>query len=226
MNVTAETLTILIFLIPGFISSGILNTFLTRRNVNNTSRIVEALIFSLIIYTTVSTTIGQSAVLLVEERIAGTARLSIQYNPKVVWSIIIASIILPFCIVVLFKKDVHTKLLRKKSLRWLKIPTLQPYDNMWVGVFMKEERYVTVNLRDGRRIFGWPRYYSVRPQDGMLYLYHPAWIDANKKYVELDIHGILLNREDITSIEFTTVSRRNAQPAKPKEANNVQREGI
>ena len=63
-----------------------------------------------------------------------------------------------------------------------------------------------VNLTDGRRLFGWPQYYSNHPEEGLLYLYDAAWIDGDGQYVDLDAHGILLTRkDDIESIVFTNL---------------------
>ena len=77
-----------------------------------------------------------------------------------------------------------------------------------------------VRLSDGRRLFGWPLYYSNQPEEGLLYLYDPAWIDKDGKYIDLDAHGILLTRKDgIDSIVFTkiefgqAVDREQSQPA-------------
>ncbi|MDQ1272424.1 MAG: hypothetical protein QG591_1054 [Planctomycetota bacterium] len=46
MNISIETLTIFVFLIPGFVSSLIINTIVVRKEKDNLSKIIEALIFS------------------------------------------------------------------------------------------------------------------------------------------------------------------------------------
>ena len=60
-----------------------------------------------------------------------------------------------------------------------------------LDVFTEQKRYVIVNLADGRRVFGWPMYYSNNPEEGCLYLYD-AWINDEGKYIDLRIHGLFL----------------------------------
>lgn len=74
-------------------------------------------------------------------------------------------------------------------------------------------RYVEVALTDGRRLFGWPLYYSNHPDEGLLYLYDAAWIDADGNYLDLDAHGILLTKkDDIAAIVFTNLEFDKATP--------------
>jgi hypothetical protein len=109
-----------------------------------------------------------------------------------------------------------------KFLRRLGVTSLSGYESTWLAVFMLEPRYVIVNTRDGRRIFGWPMYRSNTMKEGLLYLYDPAWIDQNLKYIDLGVHGILLTHRDIASIEFTRVSRANAKEAEGTEGTHEQ----
>ena len=86
-------------------------------------------------------------------------------------------------------------------------------DNTWIDIFFDQRRYVEVTLTDGRRLFGWPLYYSSHPEEGLLYLQDPAWID-NGEYVDLNAHGILLTSKDriesivFTQLEFGQATRR------------------
>ena len=54
---TFQALQILIFLIPGFISATILNVLIVRKEKREFGKIVEALIFSMVIYTIYSFTV-------------------------------------------------------------------------------------------------------------------------------------------------------------------------
>jgi hypothetical protein len=60
-----------------------------------------------------------------------------------------------------------------------------------------------VNLKDERRLYGWPMYYSDDPQEGFIYLYQPSWIDDKEnKLIECNTHGMLIQFDKIDFIEF------------------------
>ena len=104
--------------------------------------------------------------------------------------------------------DFHMKILRRMRLTYK-----TARDSTWIDIFIDQRRYVEVAFTDGRRLFGWPLYYSNQPEEGLLYLYDAAWIDAEGKYVDLDAHGILLTKkEDIESIVFTDLEFGQAGP--------------
>ena len=61
---TFQALQILIFLIPGFISATILNVLIVRKERKEFGKIVEALIFSMFIYTIYSFIFGKAPIAL------------------------------------------------------------------------------------------------------------------------------------------------------------------
>lgn len=206
MNISIETLTIFVFLIPGFVSSLIINTIVVRKGKDNLSKIIEALVFSFFIYVVISVVNGESPVLLHSDQINNKTTYSISYNSNVVIPVAVLSIILPILLGFLSTTDMHMKLLRK-----LKITNKTARETVWLDVFTEQKRYVIVNLADGRRVFGWPMYYSNNPEEGCLYLYNAAWIDDEGKYIDLKIHGLfLVKRNNIESIEFTLIDKSNA----------------
>lgn len=209
MNVSLETLTIFVFLIPGFISSLIYNSIVVRADKDNLSKIIEALVFSFLIYAVLSIAGQKSPVLLQALKTNETTTYSISYNAHVIIPITLMAVMFPLLLGFLTTTDIHMRLFRK-----LKLTNKTARDTIWLDVFTEQQRYVTVNLSDGRRIFGWPMYYSNNPEEGCLYLYNPAWIDDAGKYVNLEIHGMFLVKKDnIESIEFTGLDKKTAQPA-------------
>ena len=100
-----------------------------------------------------------------------------------------------------------------RILRWMRLTYRTARDSTWIDIFIDQRRYVEVAFTDGRRLFGWPLYYSNHPDEGLLYLYDAAWIDGDGKYVDLDAHGILLTKkDDIESIVFTNLKFGQATP--------------
>ena len=164
MNISAETLTIFIFLIPGFVSTLIINTIIVRKEKDNLSKIIEALVFSFIIYVIMSMVNGERSVLISSEQINSKTVYAVSYNSSVIIPVAILSLMLPILLGFLSTTDIHMKLLRK-----LKITNKTARETVWLDVFTEQKRYVIVNLSDGRRIFGWPMYYSNNPEEGCLY---------------------------------------------------------
>lgn len=50
MNLTTETLVVFLLLMPGFLSSAVLNAIVVRRVKDRTGNVIEALVFSFLIY--------------------------------------------------------------------------------------------------------------------------------------------------------------------------------
>ncbi len=89
-----------------------------------------------------------------------------------------------------------------KFLRLIGVTRKTARDTVWLDVFTDKVKNVIINQKDGRRIYGWPEYYSNTPENGMIYLANPAWVD-NGEYIDLDIDGIfLIAKDNIESIEF------------------------
>lgn len=70
------------------------------------------------------------------------------------------------------------------------------------------KRHVIIDFENGRRIYGWPKYYSNTPENPYIFLHKPAWIEVDEeskenRFIDLDVEGILITPEQkIESIEF------------------------
>lgn len=193
-----EAIQILIFLIPGFISATILNQLIVREKKKEFSRIVEALIFSMLIYTVYSIVSGISPVSL--NKVKESVTLSYDKNSFLWLSLL--SICLPLVLSALVTNDLHMRLARKL---WITRRTART--SVWFDVFCDKRKHIIINFANGRRIYGWPTYYSNDPRKPCVFLSRPAWIvegeDKESKFVDLEVEGILLTSEQkIESIEF------------------------
>lgn len=205
MGVTGETVAVLVFLIPGFISSLILNAILVRKTKGNLLLIVEALALSLLVYTVASFITSEPPISLVVSETGGVPVYLLRYNWRGLLPVAVVSICLPLLIGASVTHDWHMRF-----LRLVRVTDKTARSTIWQDVFTDQKRYVVVNLSDGRRVFGWPMYYSDTPEEGQIYLYDAAWI-VDDHYQELDGHGIFLVRsEQIESIEFTHITEQEA----------------
>ena len=194
MNITTETQAVFLLLMPGFVSSAVLNAIVVRQTKDRIASIVEALVFSFVIYGILSP-FGWSPVDL-EVAITGTYRPTV--TPELLPGAIVLAVALALVLGISITNDCHMKLLRKVGVTASTART-----NTWLDIFLDQRRYVMVTFTDGRRLFGWPEYYSNDTTEGLLYISRAAWIGDDGEYTDLGVHGILLtNKDSIESIMF------------------------
>ena len=197
---TFQALQILIFLIPGFTSTTILNALIDREEKKELGQIVEALIFSMFIYTVYSFRYSKSPVILDQNK--GTITYS--YDNASLLFLALLSVVIPAVLGFLVTNDYHMKLARK-----LGVSEQTARRSVWLDVFLDVKGHIIINFEDGRRIYGWPHYYSDNPDKPYIFLLKPAWIEEDEenqedKYIDLDgVEGILVTPEErIESIYF------------------------
>ncbi len=203
MNISGETLAVFLLLMPGFLASAVLNAIVVRSTKDRIGNIIEALVLSFVIYA-ILTPFGRSAVDL-EVTSAGIYRpvVTPELLPWAMGLAVVLALLLGFSIT----NDYHMKLLRK-----IKITSSTARINTWLDIFIDQRRYVVVTFTDGRRLFGWPEYYSNDTTEGLLYVSDPAWIGDDDEYTDLGVHGILLtNKDSIESIVFMDFEPTDAE---------------
>ena len=199
MGLTTETLTLFFLLVPGFVSSAVLNSIVVRQTKGRVGQVFEALVFSFLIYVCLAPFFDASPVSVEATTVGDRTTYRPIADPAFLASAMGVAILLALVVGASVTHDFHMRI-----LRWMRLTHRTARDNTWIDIFIDQRRYVEVTLTDGRRLFGWPLYYSNHPEEGLLYLYDPAWIDNDGKYVDLNAHGILLTRKDgIESIAFT-----------------------
>lgn len=190
MPTSVEALNILVFLIPGFISSAVLNTFAVRKGEQKElQRIVEALIFSMLVYAVYSL-FGRSPISLNQQNVP-------IYDPISLLLLIAFSLAFPLLLSLFITNDWHMRF-----ARWANITRKTSRPSTWYDVFSDENRNIVVNFEDGSRICGWPKHYSDDPEEPYIYLTNPHKVDGNK-LVDTGFSGILITPEmKIEYIEF------------------------
>ncbi len=198
---TFEAFQITLFLIPGFLSSIILNALIVQKEKNKFNLIIEALIFSLFIYLPLAI-LNQSNPLIID------SQFKISYNAVSMIFLVIFSLIYPMVLSFLINNDELLKFARK-----IHITKRTSRESVWYDVFYDHNNLIVVNFLDGRRLCGYPLHYSDNPEHPYLYLKKPAWITTNEnkelKYLGIDQDdGILITPEQkITYIEFLNIPK-------------------
>jgi hypothetical protein len=206
MTLTVEALNILLLLLPGLLSGQIFYSLFKLGEVPVPRRVLDALLFSFVVYLIVSAFFPWEPLAQVKSTVTtgGSLTFFFSNSRRVIALSCVGVICFPIIAGFLYFNDyVHT------VLRKLKITTKTSRDNTWNDAFLTQNRYVIVTLKDGRRIRGYPTMFSTNPEEGFVYLYNPAWVNDNKNsvddpdYFESNCHGFLLNRDNIDLIEFT-----------------------
>ncbi len=192
-----QTFQILFFLIPGLLSAIIMNSFLERKEQKQFEKFTEALIFSLVIYVTYSCIMGDATIPIEIKK----DNFSINYNDINLIIILGLSVFWGTLAGVFIFYDWILKLARKANFTK---KTARP--SVWYDTFADERRYVTVRCGDGTEMTGYPLHFSDSIEEPSLYLTDVQFIvgkKENRRYSELDAHGILLTPESqIKSIIF------------------------
>jgi len=209
---TYQAFQILLFLIPGLIASKILYMAVHTTNTKARDTIINALIFTMLIYAIYSMITGNPPISYTE--IDGI----FIYNYKSLLLLITLSIIIPLVFSWFIVKDWHMLLLRK-----LHITRNTSRSSTWLDIFYENFKSdITIEFTDGSRICGYPDYYSDNPSEQFIYLKHPAWLVENQetKYysqIYLDVDGILITPHmKIQSILFHHPKAERDTPKKPK----------
>jgi hypothetical protein len=203
MTLTVEALNILLLLLPGFLSGQIFYSLFKVGEIAVPKRVLDALLFSFVIYLLVSVFYQWEPLAQVKST-GGSLSFFFSTNTRVIVLSGLGVILIPIVVGFLYFNDYLHFVLRK-----LKITTKTSRANTWNDAFLSQNRYVIVTLKDGRRIRGYPTMFSTDPEEGFVYLYNPAWVNDDKSkdddpdYIESNCHGFLLNRENIDLIEFT-----------------------
>lgn len=197
-ELSAEAVKLLTYLLPGFMAAWLFYGLTSHSKPSQFERVVQALILTFVIQ-----------VMLLP--IKGAATAMGRVAPLGTWtasSTLVTSFVLAVAVgaalAYLTNKDwLHSR------LRALGFTSKTSHPSEWYCVFDRERAYVILQLRDGRRLYGWPKEWSNTPEEGQLYIQMPAWLDDGGAPIELpQLDGILIHSKDVQWVEFT----RNEEP--------------
>jgi len=213
---TFQAIQILIFLIPGFIASRTLNSLVVRKkDYKDTESVVEALIFSMLVYVI-------CAFLGIKSPIAlDTATSSITFSEPIsfLW-LILVSLVLPIMFALVINYDVHMKI-----VRWLHITKKTSRLSVWNDAFLDKKPRVIIDFVDRKRVFGWAEHFSDYPDKPYIYLAQPQWILEDGKYVDTGLDGMLITPEaKIGFVEFLKEESDNVSSTRKGGKNDTRKQ--
>ena len=190
-DVPNETIELLQYLLPGFLASWVFYGLTSHLKPSQFERVVEALIFSLIIKTTAVPT--KFFLLLIGNVFALSSWNS---SSELITSVFLA-IFVGFLLSYLNIKGSIYRLF--SSFGFTK--TSDPSE--WYGTLSKHEWYVVLHFKDEKRLLGYPKVWPSDAEKGHFYIMQPAWLNADDSTVDLEgCNGLLINTTDVRWVEL------------------------
>lgn len=191
-ELTKDFVLLLSFLLPGFLSAWIFYGLTSHPKPSQFERVVQALIFTFIIQTSITPcrwlleSIGKIFPIRHWDKSA-----------EALTSLFLA-IILGVALAYFTNRDSVHKWFRK-----IGFTTRTSHPSEWYCILSEKITFVILHLCDGRRLYGWPKEWPVEPDKGQFYIMLPSWIQEDGTQIDLpELDGLLINAKDVYWIEF------------------------
>jgi hypothetical protein len=198
---TTEALGVLLMLLPGFSCAYLVQHLAVRPKQTELDKVIEALLFSFLLYLVVSPFFGYSLpVSWQKKNIGSIEQYALQFNGP--YLAVLAGLVL--VVGILYSANLNQDWLLR-LLRWLGITQRTARSSIWNDAFQDiPSSFVLVQLSGDRAIIGYLRYYSDEQDDASLFLEDAAWIvDDEGAQSPIDGPGILITKlAGIESISF------------------------
>jgi hypothetical protein len=199
-----EALAILFVLLPGFLCAYITQSLAVRRQQSDTEKVIEALIFSLILYLITLPHFGFTLPVHWQPGTNGSFQIAANYRH------LLTLFVLSVAFGVLYAANINHDWLMG-LMRWANVTERTARTSIWNDAFQEISGWVQVGFEDGTQIRGWVRYYSDEAGDSSLFLERAAWIDGDDRS-EIEGPGILLTAAaKIITITFLGSSESEAE---------------
>lgn len=189
---SSELIQILHFLLPGFLTAWIFYGLTAYRRPSEFERIAQALVFNGLIQ---ACTMSVHSVLLFIGR--WYAPWEWTENSQFIWwwiNALLLGLLISWCA----NQDwLHDK------LRRLRLTANTSYPSQWFSAFKRNDRYVILDMKGGRRLRGWPMEWPDSPDDGQFQICNASWILDDGTLVDLNAaECLLIPSAEVEIVEF------------------------
>lgn len=190
-NLASDVIALLRYLLPGFLTAWIFYGFTSYPKPSQFERIVQALIFTLIVQALVYC-VKITLVLIGNVFVLG----SWTSDSNLVASTIVAAL-MGFVIAYFSNTDKFHALARR-----IGVTKETSFPSEWYGVFSSKITFIVLHLCDERRIYGWPIEWPSEPGKGHFSLQQVSWLDGEKNIPLSGVDSVLIKGEDVKWVEF------------------------
>jgi hypothetical protein len=205
MPTTVLALQVFLIILPGFSAAYIVQALATRRSQSDLERVIEALVFSFVIYVCYMPINGGRLPFHIVHDLTGRGDDTVLWEPNQLALLALVSVVFAFASVAYIRFDGN------RLFQWIRLTERTTRNSIWNDVFESEAikgQPLQVELADGRSVLGSLLYYSDVAEDAAIYLTQASWVDADNKTVAIPGSGILLTK----SSGIRTVSLLNPAP--------------
>lgn len=200
MPSTLLALQLLVILLPGFAAAYVVQALATRRQQSDLERVIEALVFSFVIYVCyLPINSGGLPFSIVHDSSGKSEDTVVWQLQQLVWLVAIAAAFTLLSVV-------YARIDGNRFLRLIKLTERTTNNSIWNDIFEHEatrDQIVQVELGDKRSVLGVLLYYSDAAEDCSLFLKQASWVEADGSTIPIPGQGILLTKaSDIRSVSL------------------------
>ncbi len=205
-SISQNVVTVLQYLLPGFLAAWIFYGFTSYPKPSQFERVIQALIFTLII----------QLVVFVEEAIFLGIGVHYSIGNWSVRSDIICSTVSAIFLGIVFSYYANNDKFHG-LIRRIGISRETSFPSEWFGTFSQRVTYIVLHLKDERRLYGWPIEWPSLPDRGHFLLVEASWLEDSKEIPVKGVESILVDVTDVRWVEFMEITWENQDgKEKPK----------
>ncbi|WP_456022376.1 DUF6338 family protein [Pseudomonas protegens] len=194
-DLVKEVIPLLQYLIPGFLSAWIFYSLTAFKRPDTFGQIVQALIFTFVIQGAV---LGIGAICLW----VGSKGFSVgkwDARTEALWAFIVSVCLAGFFCYLASNGMLHVWLRKRHLTRKSSHPS------EWYSAFERQDRLVTLQLNDERRLFGWPLEWPSGPSEGQFILLNPQWLGDGGEVLTFGAELMVIDSSKVQWVEFNSV---------------------
>jgi hypothetical protein len=214
MPATLLALQVFLILLPGFSAAYFVQALATRRSQSDLERVIEALVFSFVIYVCYMPINGGKLPFHIVHDLTGKGDDTVLWEPAQLAWLAVITMAFGLASVAYIRFDGN------QLFQGIRLTERTTRNSIWNDVFESEAikgQPLQVELDDGRSVLGSLLYYSDAAEDASIYLTQAAWVDADGETVAIPGSGILLTKNS----GIRTVSLLNPAPDDPDDAADI-----
>lgn len=191
MPATLLALQIVLVLLPGFSAAYVVQALATRRTQSDLERVIEALVFSFIIYICyVPLNSGKLPFHVIPDP-SGKGETTVVWEPAQLGWLAAVTALFALAAVAYIRFDGN------RLFQGIRLTERTTRNSIWNDVFEVEAikgQPLQVELADGRSVLGKLHYYSDAAEDASIYLADASWVDSKGDTIPIPGSGILLTK--------------------------------
>ena len=189
---SSEAVTVLAFLLPGFVAVAIFQSFTSHPKPSDFERVVQALIFTIVVQATVQGILWVGRLLGRDSLWPSAAEIVVTVG---------IAILVAFLTVAVMNNDIL-----HGFFRWLRFTKETSFASEWYSSFHRHpDCYVVLHLQGERRVFGWPAEWPSRPDQGHFRIQEAEWLVGRHRIPVEGVEAMVVPARMVEVVEFIPV---------------------